>query len=309
MKIMNNNEKLAKIAVHKSLLKEYSNSSNERIVYMDDGTEFQIQIFNPYTYTIGVSFNFNNNLQGNSNLLVLRPGERVWLDRYLDNESRLLFSTYEVGNSQAAKEAIKDNGNLCIKFYKEQEKHNWNNTIFVNTNINAEPWNHVDVYYKNQPKSYCDQSDRSLNFCGDNISCYNSSVDLCSAEISGAASINTVLSASAATAATSCTYDAASTTYTSASASTDTYKPTKLSKTRSKSIETGRIEEGSHSNQKFSYVHKDFEYWSFKTEYIKILPTSQKQINANDLKKIYCHECGRKINTKYKFCPYCGAAQ
>ena len=301
---MNSYEKLAKIAVHKSLLKEYSNSSNERIVYMNDGTEFQIQIFNPYSYVIGVSLSFNNNYQGNSNLLVLRPGERVWLDRYLDNESRLLFSTYEVGNSQAVKEAIKDNGNLCIKFYKERENHNWNNTIFVNTNINAEPWNHVDVYYKNQPKSYCDQSDRSLNFCGDNISCYNASLDLCSGEISGAASVNTVLSASSA--ASACTYDAASTTYTSA-ASTNTYKPTKLSKTRSKSIETGRIEEGSHSNQKFTNVYKDFEYWAFKTEYIKILPTSQKQYNSNDLKKRYCHECGRKLNQKFKFCPYCGA--
>ena len=92
MKIMNNNEKLAKVAVHKSLLKEYSNSSNERIVYMDNGTEFQIQIFNPYSYTIGVSLSFNNNLK-ESNLLVLRPGERVWLDRYLDNESRFLFTS------------------------------------------------------------------------------------------------------------------------------------------------------------------------------------------------------------------------
>lgn len=88
MKIMNNNDKLAKIAVNKSLLKEYSNSSNERIVYMQDGTEFQIQIFNPYSYVIGVSFKFNNNSES-SQLLVLRPGERVWLDRYLNNESRL----------------------------------------------------------------------------------------------------------------------------------------------------------------------------------------------------------------------------
>ena len=60
MKIMNNNEKLAKIAVHKSLLKEYSNSSDERIVYMDNGTEFQIQIFNPYSYTIGAIVNVSS---------------------------------------------------------------------------------------------------------------------------------------------------------------------------------------------------------------------------------------------------------
>ena len=74
---MNSYEKLAKIAIHKSLLKEYSNSSNERIVYMNNDTEFQIQIFNPYSYVIGVSLSFNNNYKGNSNLLVLRPGERV----------------------------------------------------------------------------------------------------------------------------------------------------------------------------------------------------------------------------------------
>ena len=285
MKIMNNNEKLAKVAVHKSLLKEYSNSSNERIVYMDNDTEFQIQIFNPYNYTIGVSFNFNNNLQGNSNLLVLRPGERVWLDRYLDNESRLLFSTYEVGCSQEVKEAIKDNGNLCIKFYKEQKKRNWDNNIYVNTYVDSEPWNHIDVYYKNQPTSYLDGN------YGDNISYFNTSLD---SGLSGGVSTRT--------------YDATSATYTSTSTD-DLYKHAKLSKTRSKSIETGRIEEGGNSNQKFSYVHKDFEYWPFKTEYIKILPSSQKQINSNDLKKCYCHECGRKINNKYKFCPYCGAKQ
>ena len=36
---------------------------------------------------------------------------------------------------------------------------------------------------------------------------------------------------------------------------------------------------------------------------------SQKQVNANDLKKKYCPECGRKIKDKFKFCPYCGTEQ
>ena len=82
-----------------------------------------------------------------------------------------------------------------------------------------------------------------------------------------------------------------------------------ISTPRQKSIETGRIEEGSHSNQKFQNIYKDFEYWPFKTEYIKILPSSQKQINSNDLVKRYCHQCGRKLSQKYKFCPFCGAKQ
>ena len=284
---MSYNDKLAKLAVHKSLLKEYKNSSNERIVYMDDGTEFQIQIFNPYTYTIGVSFGFNSNYQSNSNLLVLRPGERVWLDRYLDNESRLLFSTYEVGNSKAVKEAIKDNGSLCIKFYKERENKNYwyDNNISINTAINSQPCRGIDVYYDCGSSSYNDAAStvKSSAYMATN-SYFNS---------------NITSTPTAATYISTVDYNIQSL----------NAQSTPTSAKASRSIETGRIEEGSHSNQKFNNVYKDFESWPFKTEYIKILPTSQKQININDLKKKYCHECGRKLNQKYKFCPYCGAQQ
>ena len=148
---MNNTEKLAKLAINKSLLKEYSNSSNERIVYMNDGTEFQIQVFNPYSYVIGVSFEFNNHNK-TSQLLVLRPGERVWLDRFLDDESKLLFSTYQVGVSKVVQEAIKDNGTLCIKFYKERE-----NKPQVSYIKEYQPCGTIDVYYNNNLSScsYC----------------------------------------------------------------------------------------------------------------------------------------------------------
>ena len=71
-------------------------------------------------------------------------------------------------------------------------------------------------------------------------------------------------------------------------------------------IETGRIEKGSHSNQEFENVFIDFEYCSFARETIQILPESQKPYTDKDLKKVYCVNCGRKLNTKYKFCPYCG---
>ena len=54
------NRNLAKLAIRKGLLKEYNNSG-ERIVYMEDGDEFQIQLFNPYTYTIGAEIEINGN--------------------------------------------------------------------------------------------------------------------------------------------------------------------------------------------------------------------------------------------------------
>ena len=84
----------------------------------------------------------------------------------------------------------------------------------------------------------------------------------------------------------------------------DSYRNDNLS--LSNTIETGRISEGGYSSQKFNNVNIDFEYYPFKTEVIKILPVSRKPYNSSDLNKIYCTECGRKLNPKYKFCPYCG---
>ena len=72
------------------------------------------------------------------------------------------------------------------------------------------------------------------------------------------------------------------------------------------SIETGRIAEGSYSNQKLNNVDLEFSPWACNTETIKIIPLSRKQVSSNDLKKQYCPSCGHKINDKYKFCPYCG---
>ena len=64
--------------------------------------------------------------------------------------------------------------------------------------------------------------------------------------------------------------------------------------------ETGRIEAGSTSNQEFDNVNMDFEYFPFVTEKIKILPISQKPFTTNDLHKIYCPECGRKLKSTYE---------
>ena len=268
---MNNNENLAKLAVRKSLLKEYKNFSNERIVYINDNTEFQIEVYNPYNYVIGVSFSFNNNYQGNSHLLVVRPGERIWLDRYLDNDSKLLFSTYKVNNTAQNRDAIRDNGNLVIKFFKE-DKHDWKNNIYIN-NIETYDWSYpkpIDVWYNNNPLPNYTTSVTNSNVTSANYTC------------------------SAASTTDSHSFYASST-------------PLSCKTNFSDKIETGRIEKGSRSNQRLKDVNMDFEFWPFRTETIHILPSSQKPVTSNDLKKKYCVECGRKISPKYKYCPFCGA--
>lgn len=266
-------EKLAKLAIRKSLLKEYSNQSYDRIVYMKDNTEFQIQLFNPYSYVIGAKFKFNN--KEISNILVLRPGERIWLDRYLNDKSKLLFSTYKVGNSAEVQKAIENNGNIVVEFYEEKKEDY--GTITVSNGITTTqesiwcgPYKLVDV----SPLDSLDSGIRYSTTCASTIANY------------------------------CCSSSPALTASTLSTSSTNIKGGTNSSV--NKNIETGRIEKGNYSNQKFKNVNTEFSYFPFKTEIIKILPESLKPMTLNDLHKLYCYECGRKIKDKFKFCPYCG---
>ena len=259
---MENNGTLVKIAVNKSLLKEFLVNS-QRTVYMDNGSEFQIQIFNPYTYSIAASISINGIEM--SNQLVIKPGQRIWLERYLNEARKFLFETYEVnGESKQVENAIKNNGVIEVKFYKEKQQ---NNIYISSVSIPSTSWT-----YFNNSLDYTSYSDElNTTYTADNLSLSAPSTQL----------------------------------YSNSTINAVSYSAGAMAK--SKSIETGRIEKGNYSDQKFQTVYNDFEYWSFTTESIHILPQSAKPVYANDLKKIYCTNCGRKLNQKFKFCPYCGA--
>ena len=268
---------LAKIAIDKSRVKEYSNSTYDRIVYLDNGTEFQIEFFNPYKHTIGISVSFDEKSES-SQLLVLKPGERVWLDRYLDSPKKFLFSTYTVENSKEAKEAISENGYINIKVYKEKEQtlnfitrsytydynngwNNWGDTLYYKDATSTTNTRSRSLYNSTVTSS----APTRLGFCDTTLLCNCNCNDFAPSEIKTSLSDNT--------------------------------------------IETGRIEEGSRSNQEFNTVYNQFESYPLKTEKIKMLPTSQKPVTSSDLAKKYCYNCGRKLKGKFKYCPNCGAKQ
>jgi len=272
------NDNLVKIAVNKSLLKEFFNDS-QRTVYMKNGSEFQLQIFNPYTYTIGASISINGKEMPNQ--LVIKPGQRIWLERYLNEARKFLFETYEVNDSQPVRDAIAQNGVIEVKFYKEKEQINYN--VYVAKSPQITYYNDNIKYGSSVCNSYCSSEIGNANI----LSCLNASTTL-------------GLNNDASTVATA-------TTAFYSSATTEAPKTRSLSKSiKNDSIETGRVEKGSYSDQKLKDITIDFDYWAFRTETIHILPESRKPIYAGDLKKIYCVNCGRKLNTKYKFCPYCG---
>jgi len=110
-------------------VKQYDN-----IIYLKNGDQFEIELFNPTTNKILAKISLNKVSLGSG--IILRPGERVFLDRYFDAAKKFLFETYEVDNTQDVKEAISNNGFVEVEFYKEQVI-NYNLT-YINT-ITANP--------------------------------------------------------------------------------------------------------------------------------------------------------------------------
>lgn len=260
-------DELAKIAISKNLIKEYKSSNSERTVYLNDGTEFQIYLKNPYQTHLGIKIYVNNQVIG-SNMLVLRPGQSFWLDRFLNDNKKFLFSTYDVENTAEMKYATNNNGKVKIEFYHEKEETPYISVIEpLKTNFDWTNYNITctSAMSSNEPRS--------------TYSCSTGDIG----NLSANAATNSKLR--------SMSY--------STSVST--------TKTDDSYLETGRVEKGGVSRQEFEYCDINFDYYAFKTENILILPTSRKQIRAEETRRRYCSQCGKKVHPKDRFCSNCGA--
>ena len=273
-----NYSNMTAIAVNKSLLKEYQTSYG-RTVYLDKDSEFQIKLFNPTTETIAADIFVNGKSLGEK--IIIRPGQLIWLERYLDEAKKFRFDTYEVeANVEEVKQAIRNNGDIKVKFYKEKQSYNWTREF-------------NDAYYgKNETNS-------ALNWYNTDYSCSTENINNISLNhIVGTIDYHP------------CDYSVSSdmtsinAIVTSYSTSANSYKDKKGETIQP--TETGRVEKGGYSNQRFDTINLDIESWAFATEEIKLLPKSQKPVYKEDLEKLYCPECGRKIKTKFKYCPFCG---
>jgi hypothetical protein len=218
-------------------------------VYLNDGDEFEIEIFNPKEFKVLAKIELNGISIGNG--IVLRPGERVFLERFLDDAKKFKFETYTVyGNNKVIIDAIKNNGDVTIRFYNE----------FVQTILNTltNGTGVSNTWTINNPSIY---ASNTSTFC--NVPSFTT---------------NTV-------------------------SFTNTFTNTSLN---FKELETGRVEKGSISNQKFSSDNTTFEITPTATNWWKLKPKSTKPIDSTDL-VIYCSECGSKRKKPtFKFCPHCG---
>lgn len=279
---------LAKIAIAKNLIREYKNSNSERTVYLNDKTEFQIYIKNPYPSHTGVKISVNGKSIGN--MLVLKPGQSFWLDRFVNENRKFLFSTYEIEDSPEMNYATQNNGKVTIQFFHEKEKNDYTLSVSVNNSPTIYPTSYTSTYDYSGLRSNV-KGLRDVKLCNNSeinhtyLNQANTVMDFCCDTIT--ASVNSAASTS------------------SISGDIDRSAMKKLKKQGTK--ETGRVEKGGRSNQEFEYCDLDFEYWPFKTENIQILPNSQKQVRVEETRRKYCSQCGKKVSPKDKFCSNCGA--
>lgn len=117
---------------------------NSNQIFLRDGQEFEIEIFNPTSTSYLAKIRLNGNYIS-SRGLILHPGQRIFLDRFIDENAKLCFSTYEVEDTKEIKKAIEKNGLVDIEFFPEQ-------TIFSNLfngNTGTTTWKNPYYYTDN----------------------------------------------------------------------------------------------------------------------------------------------------------------
>lgn len=250
-------------------------------IYLKDGQEFEIELYNPTPSRYLVKFKINGKYQSDRGL-ILNPGQRYFLDRFIDEDRKLAFQTYEVENTKTNQKATEKNGLLEVEFFSEVE-------VKFNTPGKLTTWPNYIWYYN---------SGTNPNFNGFNTVSSNLVGSLTSSN-SGSS-----------TTATFNTSNLSNSTFTSNSAS-NFYCSTGLEsnvKTLSmdNSFETGRVEKGGKSEQEFSSAYGDFNSWAAYTSEVQIIPLSQKPVETQEIRS-YCTGCGSRMKkTTWKFCPNCG---
>jgi len=104
----------AEITVKKNSLKKYNGNH-----YLKSGQEFEILLRNTTKDTVMATIKINGKDVSNTGL-VLKPGQKVYLERYLDQNKKFLFETYLVDRTEEVMKAIEDNGNIEVSFFKEK---------------------------------------------------------------------------------------------------------------------------------------------------------------------------------------------
>jgi hypothetical protein len=246
-------------------------------VYLNNGEEFELELFNPSSTTVLAKIKLDGSYISGGGI-VLKPGQRVFLERYLDDARKFKFETYEVdGTSNEVLDAIAGNGDVVIDFFDEYKQPVWNNPI---TYIGGSFGGPVHTYNTNTI------SGGYVNTTLSNNVSFTSSSNTAGVNFNTTSMSNTFAGPNLRSAKKS--------------------KGNSRSEVTMDSLETGRVEKGGSSDQSFKTVDKTFNHHTCASSVWKILPMSQKVYEKQEL-KVYCTNCGKKRKKDSdKFCSSCG---
>ncbi len=262
-------------------------------VYLQDKEEFQIELFNPLQDCVLADIKLNGKSISKTGL-VLNPGQRFYLDCFIDDKKKFIFNTYEVEDTTEVANAIAKNGLLEVFFYKESvvTLENWNSRFNrILTGIRYPYWTYWTTYpYINTttvdyPNPYTIYSNgirgdsfntntfggvttnnsfspgyhKSTVTTSDNVYCSNSAVDLTNLKSTNNAYYSSTIDSIPINNSIQTSY--------------------------SSTIETGRIEKGSKSKQKFETVDMDFDNYYIASTIVQLLPDSRKPVETKEIKK------------------------
>ena len=105
----------AHITRKKSRLKMYNGDT----VFLNDKDNFEFEVHNPTQKSVLCKIKLNGEYISTGGV-VIRPCQRVFLERFLDTNNKFEFSTYEVKDTSLNRTAIDLNGDVRIEFYNEQ---------------------------------------------------------------------------------------------------------------------------------------------------------------------------------------------
>ena len=235
-----------------------SDTETKGKVYLNDGEEFQIELHNPLTECALADIKLNGNSISKGGL-VLRPGERFYLDCFIDDKKKFIFSTYEVENTEDSVESIVKNGLLEVFFYKESAK-----------SIDRSRLNRVIVerhYYPYQTNPYWQTTPW---YTTPNVYCSNGN--------------NIIGQTTFTTSGSNATYTSNSVNLTNLNLTSGSFD-SRTTPIDSTNIETGRVEKGAESSQKFDEVDMDFDNFYISSTVLELLPESRRPIETKELKE------------------------
>lgn len=257
------------IAVKNNRIKFYEHEGEKRL-YLEDGTEFELEFHNDSDDYVKADITINGIKQ--SSALVLRPHQRFYLDRFMDEQKKFKFNTFMTGNDdiEKLKEIMEKNGRIKVEFYQESKPfipYTYTTTNFWYDNNNSGTVNY-GTYLRNNLTSRGGLQNNGIQLNKGSISdvkCFANSLSMRS-------------------------------------------KPEEIETGR---VEAGSKsnQDFMQTDRQFSYwPTATFEYHIMPKSHkpIEVEAKRKKDVIVADDVRTYCPGCGRRVKKGWQFCAGCG---